>query len=129
MPSHNEILGSLAHYNLIGFQTENDRENLERYLVSEGAEPTRDGSLEMDERRVRLGVFPVSIETAAFCRLARVAEHSALARQVRSSLGESRLVLGVDRIDCSKGVVHRMKAFERFLEVNPAWRGKRPRCR
>jgi trehalose 6-phosphate synthase len=33
MPSHNEILGSLAHYDLIGFQTENDRDNFERYLV------------------------------------------------------------------------------------------------
>ncbi len=124
MPSHNEILGTLAHYNLVGFQTENDRDNFERYLVSEGAEPMRDGLLKMDERRVRLGAFPVSIETAAFARLARVAEHSALAGAARSSLGESRLVLGVDRIDCSKGILHRMKAFEHFLEVNPAWRGK-----
>ena len=124
MPSHNEILGALAHYDLIGFQTENDRDNFAQYLASQGAKPMRDGAFEMDERRVRLGVFPVSIETADFRRLARCAGRSALVRQVRSSLGESRLVLGVDRIDCSKGIPHRMKAFERFLEINPAWRGK-----
>ncbi len=124
MPSHNEILGSLAHYDLVGFQTGNDRDNLDRYLVSLGAEPVRDGSIEMDGRRVSLGVFPVGIETAVFCRLARRAEHSALAAQIRSSLVGGRLVLGVDRIDCSKGVIHRMKAFERFLELNPAWLGR-----
>jgi trehalose 6-phosphate synthase len=124
MPSHDEILGSLTHYDLVGFQTENDRDNLEHYLVSQGAKPTRDGALEMGRRRVRLGVFPVGVETAAYRRLARIAARSALVRQVRRSLGDSRLVLSVDRIDCSKGIPHRMKAFERFLEINPAWRGK-----
>ena len=124
MPSHGEILGSLTHYDLVGFQTENDRDNFEQYVVARGAEPMREGVLEMGGRRVRLGVFPVGIETAAFRRLARAAGRSALLRQVRSSLGDTRLVLGVDRIDCSKGIGHRMKAFERFLEINPDWRGK-----
>jgi trehalose 6-phosphate synthase len=124
MPSHDEILGSLAHYDLVGFQTENDRNNFEHYLVSQGAKPMRDGALEKDGRRVRLGVFPVSVETATYRRLARIAAHSPLVRQVRSSLGDSRLVLSVDRIDCSKGILHRMRAFERFLEISPAWRGK-----
>ena len=124
MPSHREILGSLPHYDLIGFQTENDRDNFEQYLVSQGAKPMRDGALEIDERRVRLGVFPVSIETAAYHRLARAAVRSPPVRQVRSTLGESRLILGVDRIDCSKGIPHRMRAFERFLESNPSSHGK-----
>jgi trehalose 6-phosphate synthase len=124
MPSHDEILGSLTHYDLIGFQTENDRDNFARYLVAQGAKPMRDGGLETDERRLHLGVFPVGIETAAFRRLARAAERCALVRRVRSSLAESRLVLSVDRIDCSKGILNRMKAFERFLEINPVWRGK-----
>jgi trehalose 6-phosphate synthase len=124
MPSHDEILGRLTHYDLVGFQTENDRDNFDHYLVSQGAKPMRDGTLEMGGRRLRLGVFPVGIETAAFRRLARMAERSALVSEIRSSLGESRLVLGVDRIDCSKGILHRMKAFERFLEMSPAWLGK-----
>jgi trehalose 6-phosphate synthase len=124
MPSHDEILGSLTHYDLVGFQTENDRDNFEHYLVSRDAKPMRDGALEMGGRRMRLGVFPVGIETAAFRRLSGVADHSALVHEVRSSLGESRLVLGVDRIDCSKGILHRMKAFERFLEISPVWLGK-----
>jgi hypothetical protein len=124
MPSHDGILGSLAHYDLVGFQTENDRDNFERYLVARGAEPIRDGALKVGERRVRLGVFPVGVETATYRRLARAAARSALVHHVRLSLGDSRLVLSVDRIDCSKGILHRMKAFERFLEFSPAWRGK-----
>jgi trehalose 6-phosphate synthase len=124
MPSHDEILGSLAHYDLVGFQTENDRDNFERYLVARGAEPTRDGAVKVGQRRVRLGVFPVGVETATYRRLARAASRSALVRHVRRSLGDNRLVLSVDRIDCSKGILHRMKAFERFLEESPAWRGK-----
>jgi trehalose 6-phosphate synthase len=124
MPSHDVILGSLTQYDLLGFQTENDRDNFEQYMLARGAEPMRDGAIEMSGRRVRLGVFPVGIETVAFQRLARASARSASVRRVRESLGESRLVLGVDRIDCSKGILHRMKAFERFLEISPAWRNK-----
>ena len=51
MPSHDESLGSLAHYDLVGFQTENDRDNFERYLVARGAEPIRDGALKVGQRR------------------------------------------------------------------------------
>jgi trehalose 6-phosphate synthase len=77
MPRHSEILNSLIHYDLVGFQTDNDRDNFRQYLVSQGARAVRDGALEMGGRRTRLGVFPVGIETAAFRRLARVAERCA----------------------------------------------------
>ena len=50
-------------------------------------------------------------------RLARNAGRSAIVAQVRESLGDSRLVLGVDRLDYSKGIPQRVKAFERFLET------------
>src|SRR6202011_2634453 len=104
-------------------QTENDRDNFAQYLVSQGGTRTR-GGYEIDGRRVRLGAFPVSIETKAYMRLARNAGRSAMVALVRESLGGSRLVLSVDRLDCSKGIPHRIKGFERFLEMNPDWHGK-----
>ena len=73
---------------------------------------------------MRLGAFPVSIETKTYIRLARNAGRSALVALVRESLGGSRLVLGVDRLDYSMGIPQRVKAFERFLENNPEWHGK-----
>jgi trehalose 6-phosphate synthase len=91
--------------------------------VRQGATQTR-GGYEVDGRRIRLGAFPVSIETKGYVRLARNAGRSAMVALVRESLGVSRLVLSVDRLDCSKGIPQRVKAFERFLEINPEWHGK-----
>jgi trehalose 6-phosphate synthase len=124
LPHHRAILGGLTYYDLIGFQTENDRDNFAGYLAAQGDAQLRGGAFEIDGRHVRLGAFPVSIETKAFMRLARNAGRSALIAFVRESLGGSRLVLGVDRLDYSKGIPHRVKAFERLLENNPEWRGK-----
>ena len=65
---------------------------------------------------MRLGAFPVSIETKAYMRLARNAGRSAMV-ELRGSLGGNRLVLGVDRLDYFKGHSDRIKAFERLLET------------
>jgi len=123
LPHHDRLIPSLCDYDLVGFQTKNDRDNFADYLVRRGATQARDG-YEIDGRRVRLGAFPVSIETKAYMRLARNAGRSAMLALVRESLGGSRLVLSVDRLDCSKGIPERIKAFERFLEMNPDWHGK-----
>jgi trehalose 6-phosphate synthase len=124
LPSHAEILGGLTYYDLVGFQTDNDRDNFAHYLVSQGARETRSDIYEMNDRQVRLGVFPVSIETAVYNRLARNAIRSPEVKRVRGSLEGHRLVLGVDRLDYSKGIPHRIRAFEAFLEANPEWRGR-----
>ena len=124
LPQHKEILGGLTYYDLVGFQTENDRENFAHYLTTIGAAQVRGGVFEIGSRKVRLGAFPVSIESKAYMRLARNAGRSALVALVRESLGGSRLVLGVDRLDYSKGIPDRVKAFERLLENNPEWRGR-----
>ena len=125
IPRHPETLGSLSFYDLVGFQTENDRENFGQYLSTQGARPGRDGqSLVIDGRQVRTGAFPVSIETATFARLARTASRSSFAREFEDSLAGRRLVLGVDRLDYSKGILHRINAFDRFLETNPDWRSR-----
>ena len=72
---------------------------------------------------MRLGAFPVGIETA-YRRLARNAGRSPLVADGRDSLGGNKLILGVDRLDYSKGIPDRINAFDRFLENNPEWRGK-----
>jgi trehalose 6-phosphate synthase len=124
LPSHQEILGSLAHYDLVGFQTDNDRDNFASYLTAQGAKQLRSGAYEIDGLRVRLGAFPVSIETAIYARMARNAGRSPLVQRIKESLAGCRLVLGVDRLDYSKGIPERIKGFERFLETNPHWHSK-----
>ena len=115
---------ALPYYDLIGFQTANDRDNFARYLTTRGARALRGDAYEVDGRHVRLGVFGVSIETKTYMRLARNAGRSAMVALVKESLGGNKLVLGVDRLDYTKGIPDRIKAFERFLEENPDWRGK-----
>ena len=91
--------------------------------MTQGAVQSR-GCYEIDGRRVCLGAFPVSIETKAYMRLARNAGRSAMIALVQESLSGNKLVLGVDRLDYSKGIPDRIKGFERFLELNPDWHGK-----
>jgi trehalose 6-phosphate synthase len=99
MPNHEEILGSLVHYDLVGFQTDNDRDNFAHYLTSLGAKPVRNASFTLDGRQTRLGAFPVGIETAVYARLARNAVRSRFVREMVESLNGQKLVLGVDRLD------------------------------
>jgi trehalose 6-phosphate synthase len=73
---------------------------------------------------VRLGAFPIGIETSEFNRLARRSVRSPLVRGVVESLAGRALMIGVDRLDYSKGLAQRMDAFERFLALYPDWRGQ-----
>jgi len=125
IPRHQEILGSLTFYDLVGFQTENDRDNFGHYLSTLGAQAGRDSqSFTMSDRQLRIGAFPVSIETSAYARLARNAARSSFVHEIQESLSGRALVLGVDRLDYSKGILHRINAFDRFLETNPDWRSR-----
>jgi len=77
----------------------------------------------MDGRVVRVGVFPVGIETDAFARLARRSVESTFVREVCASLSGRAMIIGVDRLDYTKGIPERLDAFERFLTVFPEWQG------
>jgi trehalose 6-phosphate synthase len=122
LPNHEEILGSLVHYDLVGFQTDNDRDNFGHYLISLGAREGRGHTFTLDGHQTKLGSFPVGIETAVYARLARNAARSRFVHEVVDSLNGQKLILGVDRLDYSKGIIHRLNAFDRFLELNPEWR-------
>ncbi len=68
------------------------------------------GGADGEVRRVVARHFPISIDSAGFEQLARTPEIQARAREIRESLGNPRTVmLGVDRLDYTKGIRHRMK--------------------
>ncbi len=125
IPRQEQSIGALSHYDLVGFQTENDRNNYGRYLTMSGAHVSRDGTAYALEGRVtRIGAFAVSIETQEYARLAEESEQTSFTREVRDSLAGRKLFLGVDRLDYSKGIIHRIEAFSHFLETEPAWRNR-----
>jgi trehalose 6-phosphate synthase len=69
-------------------------------------------------------VFPVGIATADFAHLAQRSVRLPVVQRVMKSLVDRALIIGVDRLDYSKGIAHRLWAFERFLQMQPNWRGK-----
>ena len=125
LPNHEHLIPAISHYDLIGFQTEIDAANFAHYLRKECKMPSRDPyTFQAADRTVRIGVFPVGVETAQLNRLARRAVHSPFVRDVVESLAGRVMIIGVDRLDYSKGIALRMEAFDRFLSTHPEWRGK-----
>jgi trehalose 6-phosphate synthase len=134
LPNHEQLIPLLLQYDVVGFQTEGDAGNFVRYLITENrnshSEMTvfessgRQITFALNGRQTRIGSFPVGIEPADFQALARRNIHSPLVKDLATSLGGRTLVIGVDRLDYSKGLVQRLEAFELFLARNPDWQGK-----
>ncbi|HEX4532944.1 MAG TPA: trehalose-6-phosphate synthase [Rhizomicrobium sp.] len=122
MPNHERLIPLLMEYDLVGFQTDNDASNFARYLANEVrmlAHIPRGPAT--GDRSMRVGAFPVGIETQEFHRRARRAARSSFVTGVLDSL-PGKLIIGVDRLDYSKGLSLRLDAFESFLIANPDWR-------
>jgi trehalose 6-phosphate synthase len=124
LPKHERIILHLCHYDLVGFQTDTDADNLADYLSNECRMPSRNSrTFVAGQRTMRIGVFPVGVEMNEFERLARRASKLSAVREVVASLAERCLIIGVDRLDYSKGLGLRVRAFEHFLANYPRWRG------
>jgi len=125
LPNHEHLIPAMCHYDLVGFQTDRDAMNFAQYLKDECAMPSRDPyTFQAADRIVRIGVFPVGVQAAELSRLARRAVNSPFVRKVVESLAGRDMIIGVDRLDYSKGIALRMEAFDRFLSSHPEWRGK-----
>jgi len=125
LPHHEWLIPQLSAYDLVGLQTKNDATNLARYFENECRLKKRgEFAYQANGHTVRIGVFPIGIETTEFNRIARRSVRSPLVQNVLESLAGRAMVIGVDRLDYSKGLAQRMDAFERFLTVYPDWRGK-----
>jgi len=125
LPNHERLIPTMSSYDLVGFQTENDADNFTRYFAREYQMPRRDRyTFQAGDRRMRIGIFPIGIETVEFNTVARRAARSAFVTETVASLAGRDMIIGVDRLDYSKGLTLRMDAFQSFLASNPDWRGK-----
>jgi trehalose 6-phosphate synthase len=125
LPNHVQLISPLCHYDLVGFQTDRDAMNFAQYVRRECGMENRDPSMfRAGDRTVRVGSFPVGVETAELNRLSRRAAHSSFVRDVVAILAGRHMIIGVDRMDYSKGITLRMEAFEHFLSTRAEWLGK-----
>lgn len=125
LPWKQEIIRGLMAYDLIGFQTVRDRRNFvgcaaallpDVEVVSRQRHYT---VLRYGERHVRVGHFPISIDYGEFHEAAQSREVAEAAWYLRENLEGRQLMLGIDRLDYTKGIPDRFLAFERALEKYP----------
>lgn len=124
LPNHEFIVRGLMSYDLIGFQTDADRKALHDYVEEEaGGSVRRSTYVSAFGREARTGAFPIGIETKEFAQMAESpAAKREYARTVASMRGR-KLIIGVDRLDYSKGLQEKFLAFERFIERYRKHRG------
>jgi trehalose 6-phosphate synthase/phosphatase len=129
LPWRREILEGLLAFGLIGLQSERDLENLSRNVqrLLPGTEAIRnDGFVDFlrEGRWTRAGAFPIAIDYDEFADAADTPEIAERALRLREELRTKYLVLGVDRLDYTKGLVERLLAYRTFLDLFPQMRGQ-----
>jgi trehalose 6-phosphate synthase len=119
LPWREHIVKGLLGADLVGFHTPGGARNF-RSLATRigGATPgATQGEVVVDDRTVKLGAFPISIDSQALDRQSRSPEVADRAVEIRKELGDPRrLILGVDRLDYTKGIDVRLRAFEELLD-------------
>jgi trehalose 6-phosphate synthase/phosphatase len=119
LPWRDELLRGLLGADLIGFHTLGYLRHFAASLLRQlGFEVDIDRLL-VDGREVRLTASPMGIDVAAFDQLTADPEVRAEAAAMRVQRGNGQLVLGIDRLDYTKGIPRRLLAFERLLEQRP----------
>jgi len=129
LPWRTQILRGLLAYDLVGFQTVRDRDN---FLECVGLF-LRDARIEGEGpvvactcagRQVRVGAFPISIDFDDFDGLARSERVTRAMGELGGISPRGQMMLGVDRLDYTKGIPNRLDAFEAALERHPELRGR-----
>ncbi len=116
LPAHLDVLPLLAACDLVGVQTAEDALNLREYFDEVRAS-------RRIERMPRIEAFPIGIDAGAMREVAEAGARTQLAATLRAGLGERSLLLGVDRLDYSKGLPLRLQSYERLLRNRPELHG------
>jgi trehalose 6-phosphate synthase len=119
VPHHGALIEAMLAYDLIGFQTEEDCENFLSYAEFDLDLVVHDGVVISRYGRTRAAVFPIGIDPQKFAQLAAKAVTHPDVSRLRRSLNGEALAIGVDRLDYSKGLVNRIKAFDKMWTSYP----------
>ncbi|KKB61479.1 trehalose-6-phosphate synthase [Robbsia andropogonis] len=121
IPPHEELVRSLCCYDVVGFQTESDRVAFGDYVTRyAGGTMSADGTdVEAYGRKLKAGVYRIGVFPDDIAAQAKRFESRKDVRELKQSLQNRKLIMSVDRLDYSKGIVERFRAFERLLENVP----------
>jgi trehalose 6-phosphate synthase len=119
VPDHEWLIDSLFAYDIVGFQTEQDVQNFHRYVEGSGDQATAETHpFRSAGREPLVKAYPIGIDADAFAAMATTPEAESRIRQlVRGAIRNH--IIGVDRLDYSKGLPDRFRSFRRLLEDFP----------
>lgn len=125
LPAHNDLVRGLAAYDLIGFHTANDLRAFLDYIVHEaGGEVLGDKLVCAYGRTFKVDIFPIGINVEEYARAGLQANRRSTIRRLQEANEGRSWVIGVDRLDYSKGIPERFRSFARFLRDYPANQGR-----
>lgn len=125
VPDYRRLLHDLCAYDVVGFQTAIDRcAFTESVVAAISARRVARDQLSVDNHRLRTGVYPVGIDVDAIVATAHQASEAPRAKHLIRGLGKRDLVIGVDRLDYSKGLPQRFRGYETLLAKHPQRRSQ-----
>ncbi|RYX92788.1 MAG: alpha,alpha-trehalose-phosphate synthase (UDP-forming) [Comamonadaceae bacterium] len=120
IPQHEWLVRALFAYDLVGFQSEADLLHFSRYVQAEAnATALGNDRFRAYNRTLRAGAFPIGIDVDEFTALTHAPEGAEMYESMKEEYSRRKLLLGVERLDYSKGLPQRMKAFEMLLKKYP----------
>ena len=120
VPQHEWLIRSLFAYDLVGFQAQADVEHFSRYVGKEvGAETLDEHQFRAFGRKVQAQAFPIGIDVDEFAALTHAKEGRDMYERMKNEYSRRRILLGVERLDYSKGLPQRVKAFRELLKNYP----------
>ncbi len=119
-PNHAYLVEALLQYDVIGFQTSTDLNNFNRYVEENMPDHIGpDGAIRCGGRTVKAIRLPIGIDVAQFTELAETTFEDINIDHMRRTILRQRQIVGVDRLDYSKGIPERFEAFSRMLYLHP----------
>jgi trehalose 6-phosphate synthase len=120
IPGHDWLIRALFAYDLVGFQSKADHGHFCNYVEAEAhAQNLGEGRWRAFNRTVQAGAFPIGIDVEEFVGLAEAPEGREMFERMRREYSRRKLLVGVDRLDYSKGLPQRMRAFREMLQRYP----------
>jgi trehalose 6-phosphate synthase len=125
LPRYDTLLEAMSAYDLVGFQTDHDLRAFRDCVVHlSGGRLIEDDGIAAFGRVARAATFPIGIDPEEFASAAVGTASSLEAERLRASLVGRALIIGVDRLDYSKGLPNRFEAFGQLLARSADWRGR-----
>lgn len=119
LPQHQRLVESLLDYDLVGFQSQDALAAFGEYVSRELGLTIKDDGIVFEGRKTSVGAFPIGIEGQAFAELASSPVAVAAFERMRQSQAGRSMIIGVDRLDYSKGLEERFVAYEQMLADHP----------